>query len=360
MLKDKRFLILIIGIIVLGFIFLLPLFNGRLTYSATPKTKVVLLDAPPGSTPTATPFSPLSSTATYYPTDYPTPTPTITPKPEKFKPVSNTRGVDPISQPDGQVNIVLLGSDQKFKGSIGRTDTILLVTVNTKDGTVSLTSIPRDLYIYIPNWTNQRINTAFAHGGFKSLQDTFQHNFGFKPDYYVLINLWAFEYFINDLGGVYVNVPRTICDDKWGGGASHCVSAGNHHFYGREALWYVRSRMTTNDFDRNVRQQLVFNAVLDRVFSLDTFTKIPQLYNTYVNNVTTNLDLATVVSLVPTATKLSDRSRIHQYFINQDVVSSWMTPGGAHVLLPNFKAIRNILKEALNSPEPGSNGIEIG
>jgi LCP family protein required for cell wall assembly len=238
----------------------------------------------------------------------------------------------------------------KYKGSVGRTDTILLVTVNTEEDTISLTSFPRDLYVYIPNWTNQRINTAFAHGGFKSLQDTFMHNFGFQPDYYVLINLWAFEYFINDLGGIYVYAPYTICDNKWGHGASHCVYAGNHHFYGREALWYVRSRETTSDFDRNVRQQQVFNAVLDRLFALETFTKIPQLYNTYTNNVTTNLDLQTVLSLVPTATKLTDKTRIKQYYINEEVVSAWFTPGGAHVQLPNFKAVRSILKKALNSP----------
>jgi LCP family protein required for cell wall assembly len=284
------------------------------------------------------------------PTEYPTPTPTKTPKPELIKPVSNTRGVDPIVQPDNQVNILLLGSDQKYKGAVGRTDTILLLTINTKEGTVNVTSFPRDLYVYIPGWTNQRINTAFAHGGFKLLQDTLLHNFGVKPDYYVLVNLWAFEYFVNDLGGINVNVPRTICDDKWGHGLSHCVYPGNKLMYGREALWYVRSRVTTNDFDRNFRQQLVLGAILDRAFSLNTISKIPQLYSTYVNNVTTNLKLQSILELAPTASKLTDRSRIHQYYINQDSVTDWVTPGGAQVLLPNYRLIRNILRSALNTP----------
>ena len=69
----------------------------------------------------------------------------------------------------------------------------MLVTVNTEEGTVNVTSFPRDLYVFIPTWTNQRINTAFAHGGFQLLQDTMLHNFGFKPDYFVLVNLYAFE-----------------------------------------------------------------------------------------------------------------------------------------------------------------------
>ena len=346
MFKNKRYLVFIIGIILLGLVFLgLQLF-GSLTTPGKPNQGVISL----GFTPTPTAFQPQEATPTYFPTDYPTPIPTQTPKPANVVPVSNTSGVDPIIQPDNQVNILLLGSDQKYKGSIGRTDTIILVTINTEEGTVNLTSFPRDLYVYIPRWTNQRINTAFAHGGFQLMQETMLHNFGFKPDYYVLVNLWAFEYFVNDLGGIYVNVPRTICDDKWGHGLSHCTYPGNQHFYGQEALWYVRSRVTTNDFDRNYRQQLVLSAILDRLISLQSLARIPQLYDTYVNNVTTNLDLGTILSLSPTALKLTDRSRVSQYFISESMITHWISPGGAQVLLPNFQMIRNTLNQALNSP----------
>jgi len=350
MLNNKRGLILILGLTLLVLVFLVPILSSRLTYSTASITKVAVLDVPPGSTPTATAFQPLTSTETYIPTDYPTSTPTITPKPGNIKPVSNTQGVDPISQPDGQINIVLLGSDQRFKGYIGRTDTIILVTINTKEDTVSVTSFPRDLYIFIPKWTDQRINTAFAHGGFPILKQTFMHNFGFEPDYYILINLWTFEYIINDLGGIYVDVPQTVCDDNWNHGLDHCVYQGKQLLLGKEALWYARSRMTTNDFSRNVRQQLVLGAILDRLLSLDILSKIPKLYNTYINNITTNLDLGTVVSLSQTAVKLTDRSLIKQFYINQDVVTSWVTPGGAQVQLPNFNAIRRILTKALNAP----------
>ncbi|MEE9599815.1 MAG: LCP family protein [Anaerolineales bacterium] len=349
MLNNKRGLILILGLTLLVLVFLVPILGSRLTYSTASITKVAVLDVPPGSTPTATAFQPLTSTETYIPTDYPTSTPTITPKPQNIKPVSNTQGVDPISQPDGQINIVLLGSDQRFKGYIGRTDTIILVTINTKEDTVSVTSFPRDLYIFIPKWTDQRINTAFAHGGFPILKQTFMHNFGFEPDYYILINLWTFEYIINDLGGIYVDVPQTVCDDNWNHGLDHCVYQGRQLLLGKEALWYARSRMTTNDFSRNVRQQLVLGAILDRFLSLDILTKIPKLYDTYLNNITTNLDLGTVVSLSQTAIKLTDRSLIKQFYINQDVVTSWVTPGGAQVQLPNFNAIRRILTKALNA-----------
>ena len=334
---------------IISLVILIPLIWGGSAFSAAPKTRIALVEVQKGSTSTATAFQPLSATETYIPTDYPTPIATTAPTPGNFKPSSHDTGADPIDQPDNQINIMLLGSDQKYKGFIGRTDVIILLTINTEDQTVHVTSFPRDLYVYIPGWTEQRINTAFAHGGFNTLQKTLNHNFGFEPDYYILINLWAFEYIVNDLGGIDVYVPRTICDNKWGGGLDHCVYPGNYHFYGREALWYVRSRMTTNDFDRNYRQQLVLEAILKRLISLDTITKIPKLFNTYINNVTTNLDLGTIVSLTPTGLKLSDSSMINQYFINQKAVNSWVSPTGAQVLLPNFKVIRSILKDALNS-----------
>lgn len=350
MLKNKRSLIFFIVLIILSIVILISLVQSGFAFAAGSNNRFSLVKAPANSTPTATAFQPLASTQTYIPTDYPTPAATFTPIPKIVKPISPERGVDPIGQPEDQINIILLGSDQKFKGFIGRTDTMILVTINTKEQTVNVTSFPRDLYVFIPRWTDQRLNTAFAHGGFKTFQDTLSHNFGFQPDYYILVNTAAFEYIVNDLGGIDVYVPRNLCDDKWGGGQSHCVNTGNHHFNGKEALWYVRSRMTTNDFDRNYRQQLVLKAIFDRALSLNTLTKVPQLYNTYINNFTTNLDLGTILSLVPTALKLSDTTRINQYFINQDAVNAWVTPSGGQVLLPKYDTIRWILEQALNTP----------
>jgi len=346
MLKNKRYLIFIIGFVLLGLIILGLQLGGGLPFSRSSKNGIINI----AGTLTPTAFKPLESTPTYYPTDYPTPTPTLTPTPGIIVPASNTVGVDPIVEPDNQINIMVLGSDQKYKGSVGRTDTIILVTINKEEGTVNVTSFPRDLYVHIPRWTNQRINTAFAHGGFQMMQDTLLHNFGFKPDYFVLVNLWAFEYFVDYLGGIYVDVPQTVCDNKWGYGLSHCVYPGRQHFYSKEALWYARSRVTTNDFDRNYRQQLVLGAIMDRLISLDSLNKIPQLYDTYVKNVTTNLDLPTLLSLAPTAMKLTDRSLVNQYFIKESMITHWISPTGAQVLLPNYRLIRIMLNEALNTP----------
>ena len=87
------------------------------------------------------------------------------------------------------------------------------------------------------------------------------------------------------------------------------------------------------------------------MLALKTLTRIPGLFKEYSRYIKTNLDLGTVLSLIPTATKLSDKTLITQYYINHKSVESWLSPTGARVLLPNFEVIREILKDALNSPE---------
>ena len=109
-----------------------------------------------------------------------------------------------LPQPKGQINILLLGSDQR-RGSGGfRTDVVLLVTINPADNSINITSFPRDLYVNIPGYSQNRINTAHARGGFETMANTFEYNFGVRPDYYALINFWSFVDVVNSLGGIDV------------------------------------------------------------------------------------------------------------------------------------------------------------
>ncbi|NLC29897.1 MAG: LCP family protein, partial [Chloroflexi bacterium] len=85
--------------------------------------------------------------------------------------------------PKNQVNILMLGADD-FGANNFRTDVIMLLSINPKHKTASLISFPRDLYITIPGYWSNRINTVWQLGGFPLLQETFVVNFGFQPDYY--------------------------------------------------------------------------------------------------------------------------------------------------------------------------------
>ncbi len=367
----KRFLFILLALLPLACA--LPVLTGGLPISpAAVSGGPFLIEAPANATATATPFQPLPPTPTYLPTDFPTPLPTSTatlqptvkPTRAPIKDIARTWSDYPgptlwpdieipapmgiLDQPPGQTNILLLGSDQRPNDGGFRTDTIVLLTVNSNTGQANLTSYPRDLYVYIPGWTVQRINTAFQHGGFESLALTFEYNFGVRPDYYVLINFWSFEQVIDSLGGIDVQVAKTLTDQRTGHG-TYTVRAGTRHMDGETALWYARSRYSTSDFDRTQRQQEVLRGIYDRLLSLDGISRAPQLFKIYRENVTTNLTLKAITSLLPAAAEFADSSQVYSYFIGREQVIPWTTTSGAQVLLPIREEVLKVMRRALNS-----------
>ena len=304
-----------------------------------------LIDIPKKTNPTPTPFQPLP------------PTPTYLPEVESISARKKTTQVSeelphesspaPTIPPGSRLNLLLLGSDQRpFEGGF-RTDTIILVSLDPSKKTASLVSFPRDLYVTIPGWIEQRINTAMGYGGFPLLAATLEYNFGVRPTHYVMVNFFAFEQTIDSLGGIDVYSAQMLSDhrDKYG---YYTVPAGINHMDGETALWYSRSRYSTSDFDRTRRQQEVVMALFDRILSLNGIEKAPELYDIYAENVTTNLVWQDIAPLLPLAAHLSDTSHIRHYYIGPAQVTPWRTPGGAQVLLPNYHAVNAILWQALN------------
>lgn len=326
-----------------------PGFGGTsfAAFPNTSSTQIVLVQAPPGATATPTPFQPVPPTAVYYPTEVvqmvPTEAPTPVPTPYPLDP---SAPVGALQLPADQINILLLGSDQRPWDRAFRTDTIILLTLNPSLGTISLTSFPRDLYINIPGYGMERINTAWGKGGFDKLAATFEHNFGVRPDHYVLINFSSFKQVIDSLGGLDVNVGQSVSDYR--NGYYYTVQAGPQTMDADTVLWYVRTRKTTNDFARARRQQEILMAVFQKMLSLNALKRIPEFYAIYKDNVTTDMGLTTLVPLFPLAAQLVDTSRIHHYFIGPNQVNDWITPGGGMVLLPQQEAVMNVIRKALN------------
>jgi LCP family protein required for cell wall assembly len=322
---------------------------------------------PGDATPTPTPFQPVAPTPTFIPTDMPlqptqaptavsaaTATPVVGnwgnfPGPSVAPSIGIPAPVSQFPQPEGQVNILLLGSDQRQGTGGFRTDTILLLTLNPNDGSANLTSFPRDLYVYIPGWTMQRINTAQAYGGFDTMIMTFEYNFGVHPNHFVMINFWSFVEVIDSLGGVDVQVAVPLGDQRDGHGY-YSVPAGTVRMDGETALWYVRSRYTSSDFDRTRRQQEVIEAIFRKLLSLDGVRRAPELFKIYSENVTTSLTFGDVAPLLPLAAKLADGDNINRYYIGPAQVYGWVTPTGAQVLLPIREAVLEVMRQALNSP----------
>ncbi len=260
------------------------------------------------------------------------------------------------------INFLLIGSDKR-PGSSFRTDTMVAVIFWPKEGQVSLISIPRDLWVYIPTVGMQRINTAYqsgeiygyAGGGPALLRDTIAYNLGIRIDHMAMVEFDGFRRIIDTLGGIDVPVACPYTDwhlidpsydpnnaNNW---SLYTVAAGVDHMDGDLALWYARSRMKSNDFDRGRRQQEVLRAILSKALTTDALSRIPELYSAFTGTITTDLGLPDLIKLAFYVPRLPTAS-IRGFYIRPPYVSDWVTPGGAQVLLPNQPALQQLMAEA--------------
>lgn len=321
----------------------------------TPTPQTILATISPNATPTPTPYRPSALRPTPDKPIFPTATP-VGQIADTEVDGTDSNASNPqfsgspaplIQQPKNQINILILGSDKRpYEGGF-RTDVILMVTVNFDKQTINLTSFPRDLYVYLPGLYSDRINSAQFRGGFELMADTFEYNFGVRPDYYAMLNFYGFEDIINTLGGVDVQVAQTLTDHRDGYG-NYTISPGTVHMNGDTALWYVRARYTTSDFDRTRRQQEVLQAVMNRLISFDLVTKFPELFDHFQSTVETNIPWEEIAPLLPLADDFYNGD-IGRYAVGRGEVTPWVTSSGAQVLLPNTAAIQSILKASLNA-----------
>jgi LCP family protein required for cell wall assembly len=363
-----------------------PSSSGQASTPAFTPT-LLLATAPANPSPTATPFQPEPDTPDPYapivPTDtllpFPTDSPFSPPIPSPtYDPNANIPITDPtpIFAPDyapapmpmltdsDTITFALLGSDTRG-GTSFRTDTIVIAAVRPKTGQVTLISIPRDLWVYIPNNGMNRINTAYEFGdiyhypggGPALFKDTVLYNLGIRIDHTALVDFNGFRLIVDTLGGVDVPVACPYTDwrlidpsydpnneNNW---ALYTAGPGLIHMDGDLALWYARSRQKSNDFDRGRRSQEVLRALFSRAMQVNAIAKIPELYGDFNSTVTTDLSLPDLIALSPMALHLNN-ANIRSYYISSAYVTGWMTPGGASVLLPNGAAIEALIQQALS------------
>jgi len=340
--------------------------------------------------PSVTPFQPALSTplATISGDTYTTPLPPVVLPTQTLipttvitaSPTANLAVLYPTSVPPPAVvyegpdviTFLLIGSDKRPSSSY-RTDTMIVVILRPKDDQISLISIPRDLWVYIPTYEMQRINTAYqygeltdyAGGGPQLLADTIEYNLGLHIDHTAMVEFDGFRRIVDTLGGIDVPVACDYTDwrlidpsydpeneNNW---YLYTAGPGVIHMDGDLALWYARSRSKSNDFDRGRRQQEVIRALFARALSADTISKIVPLYNDFSSIVSTDLGLADILKLATLAPGFSNAD-IRSYYIRPPAVTSWITPGGAYVLLPDQTAISAIISEALSaSPQAAVN-----
>lgn len=211
---------------------------------------------------------------------------------------------------DDIFNILVIGCDTRKKGGVGRSDAMILFSVNEDTEKIHMTSIMRDSYVSIPGKGNNRINAAYAFGGGRLLIDTIETNFGADVDKYVSFDFYSFVDVVDSISGIEVEVTEAEIPvlnsyvkelNKLNGreeGTYYVTESGLQHLNGTQALGYARIRYVGDgDFERTNRQRIVIAKVFEKAKTLNIL-EINDLLNTFLPQVKTNLTQEEILSLM--------------------------------------------------------------
>ncbi len=199
--------------------------------------------------------------------------------------------LDPIS-------ILLVGVDER-EGDKGRTDSMLLITVNPESKTTKILSIPRDTRTKLINKENpnknrmDKINAAYAYGGIEESINTVENFLNVPIDYYVKVNMEGFKDIVDAVGGIEVDNQYAFELD------GVTLKTGPQHLNGTKALQYARMRKDDprGDFGRAERQREVISKIINKGKSISTLTNYNDILNALENNIKTNLTLNEMIDI---------------------------------------------------------------
>lgn len=263
--------------------------------------------------------------------------------------------------------VLLMGMDKRpgESGAAFRTDTMILLSLDPDTNHVGMLSIPRDLYVDVPGYNLQRINTAYglgeyagAGGGPRLAMQTVQYNLGIPVNDYVVVDFNAFIRLVDLIGGIDVNVERAIYDPTYPdmnyGYDPFYLNPGMQHLDGVTALKYARSRHGSDDIDRAARQQQVLYAIRDKLVSLDMIPQLalqaPLLWAEYAQSVDTGLALDQILELALYLQNIPKENFTNGVLGWQHVSPvNWQ---GMEILVPNRQQIGPLMLEIFG---PGYN-----
>jgi LCP family protein required for cell wall assembly len=271
-----------------------------------------------------------------------------------FKPVT-------LHNQDGRVNILVAGNSADDPGHNGAnlTDSIMVLSVNTKNNTALMLSVPRDLWVNIPGTGYSKINAAYPNGGMDTLQQVIESKLGLTIDYQVLVNYGAFEDLVNAVGNISINIastdPRGIYDPSLDYTSRTCCALakypnGTATLNGKQALNLARARgdgygsygYAQSDFARTMYQREMLIAVKDKASQTSVIAnpfKVSGLVDAVGKNITTSLQVNEIETLYTYMKKIDD-TKIDSYNINTlkggdtTMLANYTSPSGQSALIP--------------------------
>ncbi len=206
----------------------------------------------------------------------------------------------------GVKNVLLLGVDARSgqSGEETRSDTMMLVTLDSIHHTIKLTSFLRDTWVYVPTLGyNQRLNAACSSGGYQGVVDAIEYNFGVDIDGYAVVDFEMFKVLVDSIGGVEVEVSEAEAKEV----TNHpnvygdvVLDSGKYKLTGEQALAYCRIRKIDTDFVRTERQRTVMSAILSDIKSANPIKLMNMAYKS-AEFIETDLSKSEIFSLATTA-----------------------------------------------------------
>lgn len=257
-------------------------------------------------------------------------------------------------QVSGVVNILLVGEEAiNDGGSRGRTDSIMIATINTRIKALKLTSIMRDTYVQIPGgYKDNKVNAAYHIGGIPLLKDTIEANFDVKIDGSVLVNFDGFEQIIDKLGGVEITLTES--EAKYLRTTNYIskkenrnVVEGKQTLNGNQALGYARIRYratadgTRDDFGRTSRHRILLTAIFDK-YKTKNFAQLATIAYDILPLVTTDISDADIINYLSTVVTMGT-TELETFRIPTDDGYYGAKIRGMSVLVPDLNANRSSL-----------------
>ena len=263
-----------------------------------------------------------------------------------------------------QINILLVGVDAREGDTDSRSDTMMLVTLDNKNGQIKLTSFLRDSYVEIAGRSRKaKLNSAYFRGGIQMLVDTLELNFGVEIPYYALVDFEIFMTVVDELGGINVDVTEKESYYTYHSGSVGVpvrIEAGEDVLLnGQQALWYSRIRYLDSDFMRTKRQRKVISAIVEKALTKD-IPELLDLAEAVIPLIKTNLDSDKIMEIGIDA--LMDKAYSypivqHQIPANKTWSSKTITGVGSCLVMDmeeNRELFRSFLSEKQEVPEEES------
>lgn len=253
-----------------------------------------------------------------------------------------------LGSDDRIVNILLMGSDKRVEWKeTGRSDSVMIATMDLKNKRLKITSLMRDMYVPIPDHGENRFNAAYSFGGVGLVYKTIAANFGVRLDGYVVVDFAAFEAVINTIGGVEITLTdaeHKYLTTAYKKGSVKKLTQGLNNMNGKQALAYTRIRQDAKgDFGRTERQRKVLEAIFKKAKSMPA-TKLVELAKNTMHSVSTDLTNEEIISYLESViwmgTTEIDQMRIpidDSYY--QDRINKMA------VLVPDIEANKEALHE---------------